>query len=529
MQQQWTHDVREALPRRALRTDFAVIPCGKDDGSSGATSSTRDNLEKKRAILKNNVERFRTAQEERRDRNLTNLGFHRCLICQGIILKKPANEEDAEVRCQRPCSAYFHLKCIRVWLGVTDKCPQCKIAPFFVPPPPLVDGVLRPREDIQDDEFVRCLRANSATLVNLKECNLQWCGALTDTSLRALGQTCPRLQSLNLHSYAKFTSAGFYALTEQCQDLRSLTLDLLDFVNDDCLRMLVQHCPRLQSIKLFSNKNITDTGLQHLTRLPLQEFDIDMCARVSRVGVIALIRACPDLRYLAVREPRLMDKNLVQMPAKCPELRSLILQGSYLTDVGLQAIGARCPHLETLQIFNCQGIKHEGLIAIAQGCPQLKDVDLTGARRLRDRGVCALAQLPLNSLYLHTCKKITDKSLRALGRAPAGKHLKFLNLCGCVKITDAGVMALAPPVSNAGASIETGLPRLESLNLVDCEQVTYAGAAAVAQRCTLLKTLNLDSISNFRALQAAHPNIEMTRRVSTDGEDDSSDIFSDDY
>lgn len=135
-------------PSRPLRTHFAVsvavppriqeptvVACGKGGLGSGP-GPKRGNARKWQypsyaRTAKAKAEHRKGEKAARRDKRLLNLGFNQCLICQEIILHKTDNEADAEVRCRRPCSAYFHKGCADEWLKGVSSCPQCMIVPMF--------------------------------------------------------------------------------------------------------------------------------------------------------------------------------------------------------------------------------------------------------------------------------------------------------------------------------------------------------------------------------------------------------------
>jgi hypothetical protein len=133
-------------PSRPLRTDFAValavapriqqptvVACGKGGLGSGP-GPKRGNARKWQypsyaRTTKAKAEHRKGEKAARRHQRLLNLGFHECLICQEIILRK--TDAGAEVQCRRPCSAYFHKGCADEWLKGVSSCPQCKIVPMF--------------------------------------------------------------------------------------------------------------------------------------------------------------------------------------------------------------------------------------------------------------------------------------------------------------------------------------------------------------------------------------------------------------
>lgn len=129
-------------PSRLLRTDFVVdggaagvVACGKGGLGSGPGPKKRGRpkwvypsyAQSREAKAKHR----KSEKEMRRHQRLLNLGFHECMICNLIILRRPSDESMREVQCRRPCSAYFHKWCADEWLKGVSSCPQCKIVPMF--------------------------------------------------------------------------------------------------------------------------------------------------------------------------------------------------------------------------------------------------------------------------------------------------------------------------------------------------------------------------------------------------------------
>ena len=294
-------------PPRALRTDFTVISCGKgglSDAQRNKSSSQPQDWHRE----------FR--KKAQWTQKMLNLGFHQCLICHEIILKEPANEEDKEAHCQNiRCSAYFHLKCIRTWINRgNDNCPQCRIAPFFTPPLPLIDGVLTPNRRIEDDEFVQRLRAhNSATLIELKKCDLTDCNWLTDTSLQALAQSCPQLQSLKLFRCDRITDAGVTEVAQGCPNLQSLHLDFCYTITDAGVTEVARGCPHLRSLSLYWCSRITDAGLSKVAQgcLQLEWADLSGCRQITDEGVRKVVQGCLDLDLLTLTDCDKISSELI--------------------------------------------------------------------------------------------------------------------------------------------------------------------------------------------------------------------------
>jgi len=130
---------------RPLRTDFAVVlrvqpagvvVCGKGGLGSGPGpkrgSATKWTYPSYVRSAKAKAEHRKSEKADRYKQKLVNLGFHECLICQEIILRRSPDDSLREVQCQRQgCIAYFHKGCADEWLKGVSSCPACKQDPMF--------------------------------------------------------------------------------------------------------------------------------------------------------------------------------------------------------------------------------------------------------------------------------------------------------------------------------------------------------------------------------------------------------------
>jgi F-box/leucine-rich repeat protein 2/20 len=123
-------------------------------------------------------------------------------------------------------------------------------------------------------------------------------------------------------------------------------------------------------------------------------------------------------------------------------------------------------------------MEDSGLADLAAGCRNLTYVNLIGCILITDEGLRSLGALSkLQHLLLFRCKGVTDAGLHALG---AGcPELKHINLYGLSNVTDVGVTALI-----------TKCPRLDHLRLHDMDLLTDASIDAMLPlRCPQMRRL----------------------------------------
>ena len=130
----------------------------------------------------------------------------------------------------------------------------------------------------------------------------------------------------------------------------------------------------------------------------------------------------------------------------------------------------------------------------------LVDQDASSPRQMNDLRLCLMLghsrQLAvLRRLDLGGCSKITDAGLLSVSSSLTG--LQTLNLRGCDKITDAGL-----------SSVSSSLTGLQTLNLECCDKITDAGLSLLSSSLTGLQTLDLSrcrKITDAGLASAAFP------------------------
>jgi len=216
--------------------------------------------------------------------------------------------------------------------------------------------------------------------------------------------------------------------------------------------------------------------------LDLDNAHLRGCNSFRESQVTALLRRCDGLRHVCLDEdcPIGQTEFVVALMAYCTSLRSLTLTDGNLTDSAVAAMVRVHAGLVELDFSYEMKLSDVALLAIAQHLPKLEHLRMSTAPLISDVGVVALAQncAALKTLDLSDTK-ITDAALSAL--ANDCHKLQNLDLSCCSNVSDTGVITLAQKCSP-----------LKKLNL-NSTLVTDAGVSAVAKNCTNLEDLNLSS------------------------------------
>ncbi len=290
----------------------------------------------------------------------------------------------------------------------------------------------------------------------------------------------------------KWGEEDFFRLAREMRDNRIPGLDLSnrwDVTNDTlsifqdvyALRVLMLSQTRVTDAGLAGlekldhlgylslNNQITDAGLQHLSRLPLER--------------------------LEVHGPKITDKGMTAIQGLAP-LKSLDISDTAITDKGLEALAA-LPRLEAL--FCSRHITDAGMSRLAR-FKALRYLDVTEAP-VTDAGVASLvssAQLAELSL---SGTRVGDAALKRLSQM---KSLRVLDLSG-TRVTPDGLADIArlsrletvslPWEALSEPEIHTlaGLPRLKqvALNGTIVTQETLARIHSMARLSGLRETAEI--------------------------------------
>jgi Leucine-rich repeat (LRR) protein len=289
---------------------------------------------------------------------------------------------------------------------------------------PLITGLkLRLCREMTDERL-----GALAPLTRLTYLHLGGCKNVSDAGLKALANLTA-LAHLNLSLCTQVTIDGLLPLLP---NLISLNLFGCTQLKDDgwglptegpelSLRLLAQHCTRLETLKLAGGDfNVSDNGLRALAGI----------SRLDWAGLGQPRDASGELRALVT----LTHLDLTD----CKEV----------TDKGLLALAAGgLTNLTVLNLAGCNNYKSSltdnGVRALAGGLPSLTNLNLQGCKGVCGDGLQALAALTgLASLAMTVHEYTSDDSLRSLTGLTALKRLHWA-WCKDVPSEDA-FCALAP-------------------------------------------------------------------------------------
>ncbi|ELP92184.1 F-box/LRR-repeat protein, putative [Entamoeba invadens IP1] len=230
------------------------------------------------------------------------------------------------------------------------------------------------------------------------------------------------ITTLDISQARGCTSDDLSLLCKNLKNLKYLNTSGCLAFDDYCLASVLQLRPPLETINISSCPRITDYSLQCIANIQtLRIFKANNTA-LTFVG-LKFLNGLFELELLNCKY--LTDQCLDFLSRSNPQLRSLAISGPKITDKAIQVFLQRTPNLNFLNLTNCV-----------------------------NAGVFTLSQLfhsrfKLISLNLSNCFSVSaDDLMRAYNQLYASTlfswlvDLRYLNLCGCTRITPAFLSTL---------------------------------------------------------------------------------------
>uniref|UniRef100_A0A3B4D6K3 UBX domain-containing protein n=1 Tax=Pygocentrus nattereri TaxID=42514 RepID=A0A3B4D6K3_PYGNA len=329
---------------------------------------------------------------------------------------------------------------------------------------------------------------------------------------------CP-LRSFILNSYP-------YTTNELLRQLRAFTaLKHLSLVNSplitDAGLSVLSGLLKLQHLNLSCCSKLTDSCLQHITKLQCLTFLALDKTKVSDAGLLTYLKSAPSvLVHLSLNETGITETTLTALPQCVPQLRllsiartkvsdvsalaelhclqTLHLDGTSVNEDSLQALKAHLS-LSTLSLACVPVANGNHVLEIISGL-RLYHLTLPGRHSLTDAGLLYLSrQILLSEVDLTDYTQITDHGITQLSTMNRLKKLSLSN----TQVSDAGLVALVTlkelvelcldrtAVSSRGvAALITHLPYLQVIGLA-CTRVGDTVVRRGLVHCSQLLKLNL--------------------------------------
>ncbi|MCJ1395620.1 hypothetical protein MMC18_008506 [Xylographa bjoerkii] len=142
--------------------------------------------------------------------------------------------------------------------------------------------------------------------LRLEEIDLTRCTTITDHGFQAWSQqNFPKLTKLCLADCTYLTHNAIVYLTNAAKGLRELDLSFCCALSDTATEVLALGCPQLTHLNLsFCGSAVSDSSLRSISLhlLELRDLSVRGCVRVTGVGVEAVIEGCQKLEAFDVSQ-----------------------------------------------------------------------------------------------------------------------------------------------------------------------------------------------------------------------------------
>ncbi|XP_023206538.1 F-box/LRR-repeat protein 13 isoform X1 [Xiphophorus maculatus] len=276
---------------------------------------------------------------------------------------------------------------------------------------------------------------------NLQELNLSECLAISDMMIQKITGGCPCLLYLNL-SYTLITNQSLRAIFRNCLSLQYLSLaHCRRFTDEGFIALTTEEGGRnLMHLDLTACIQMTPKGFEYISAgcPSLQEAVMNDMPTLSDTCVLALLARCYSMSSISVLGCPLLSDITFKIMGKVANLKSLSVEGNnQITDVSWEALCGFSAALSKLHVVECPGMTDYGMRYVAS-LKHLNYLDVSLCSRVTDAGIKYLTEGPsaykLHHLSISQCGLIGEFSIRRIARR---LHKLFhLNLSYCEKVTD---------------------------------------------------------------------------------------------
>ncbi|GAB4855612.1 hypothetical protein Ancab_024233 [Ancistrocladus abbreviatus] len=239
----------------------------------------------------------------------------------------------------------------------------------------------------------------------------------------------------------------------------------------------------LRDLRLDKCLNISDVGLAHIAVGcgRLERLSLKWCLEITDLGIDLLTKKCLDLKFLDISYLEVTSESLHSI-AYLKKLESLAMVGcSWVDDAGLRFLGNGCPLLKVIDVSRCDGISSAGLCSVIKGHPSIVHLDTSHCTiELSSALLHGLKELKCLNILILDGARVCESTLQSL--STGCKSLVEIGLGKCSWLTDSDIKLLV-----------NGRAGLKILNLTCCDSITDTSTAAIVNSCRNLVCLKLES------------------------------------
>ncbi|KAE8349265.1 hypothetical protein BDV28DRAFT_64086 [Aspergillus coremiiformis] len=289
---------------------------------------------------------------------------------------------------------------------------------------------------------------------------------------------CPfvgnRPRHIDISNCFHITDEGFNKLATTCgSNVVAWKMKSVWDVTASAILDMASTAKGLQEVDLSNCRKVGDTLLARIVGwvMPGQHKDEPVkpgkgVLKPTMQTATGTVFGCPELRNLTLSYCKhVTDRSMHHIASHAAHRieQMDLTRCTSITDQGFQYWGnARFTNLRKLCLADCTYLTDQAIVYLTNAAKQLQELDLSFCCALSDTAteVLALQCSQLTYLNMSFCgSAISDPSLRSIGLHLL--HLKRLSVRGCVRVTGAGVEAVAD-----------GCNQLESFDVSQCKNLT---------------------------------------------------------
>jgi len=233
------------------------------------------------------------------------------------------------------------------------------------------------REQISKESLCRWVRQFPL----LEKITLSHLFNFDDDCVKAVVDACPRLHTICFRHMPKITPVSLRHLGKARQQWRAIDLIGSAVLQHDCIAFLLQRCRMLTRLELESSWMIEiDSGIKH-------EY------KTNRVHYFK--HACSLLTYIDVSHCNFTDLMIEILVSNTPLLEHFDMKNNSRanSDKAVYAVANKCPNLLHLNVSNNYKLTNAGIEAVLMRCQKIQDLGIASCNKLTSELVTAINQL----------------------------------------------------------------------------------------------------------------------------------------
>ncbi|KAH7428515.1 hypothetical protein KP509_09G005200 [Ceratopteris richardii] len=220
-------------------------------------------------------------------------------------------------------------------------------------------------------------------------------------------------------SFRRVNDLGLLLMAESCKDLEIVRLGGFSQVTDTGLHCILENYPHLRVFELIGMKQTSDLTFHDMvaTSCSLVVVSLPAANQITSDAVVQLA-SCSQLKLLNLAFCRSVGDRGLKALSYLSKLSLLDLSGADITDFGLISLSKSSMPLVSLSLRSCKRLTHNGITALTRGSLPytLQELDFSNLPCITDLSVMAFIEsgMQLIDLRLRDCYAISDECVAAL-------------------------------------------------------------------------------------------------------------------